>query len=111
MLKPLAALMLAVSSALAVAQSPASAEAQTMLQLADDSRCLGCHDLDQKLRGPAWREVAKRYRGDASVEERLVKKVHEGGGGAWGDDYMSANRRAGLDNIRKLVRWILALES
>lgn len=55
--------------------------------------------------------MARRYRGDACVEERLVKKVHEGGGGARGDDDMSANRRAGLDNIRALVRWILKLES
>jgi len=103
-------LVLAMACSLAGAQ-PAAADTQAMLQLADDSRCLGCHDLEQKLRGPAWRDVAKRYRGDPSAEERLVKKVHEGGGGAWGDDYMSANRRAGLDNIRKLVRWILQLES
>jgi len=35
--------------------------------------------------------------------------VHAGGVGAWGNDYMSANKRAGMDNIRILVRWILAL--
>ncbi|MBL8318011.1 MAG: cytochrome C [Burkholderiaceae bacterium] len=106
-----AALALALASALAAAQSPAPADTKTMLKLADDSNCLTCHDLEQKLRGPAWRDVAKRYRGDASAEEKLVKKVHEGGGGVWGDDYMSANRRAGLENIRTLVRWILKLES
>jgi cytochrome c len=110
--KPLAAcLVLATAPMLAAAQSPASAETKAMLQLADDSNCLSCHDLEQKIRGPAWRDVAKRYRGDASAEDKLVKKVHEGGGGVWGDDYMSANRRAGLQNIRTLVRWILKLES
>jgi cytochrome c551/c552 len=36
-------------------------------------------------------------------------KVYEGGGGVWGNDYMSANKRAGKDNIRILVRWILSL--
>ena len=81
-----------------------------MLELAERSRCLNCHEVDQKIRGPAWREVARRYRGDAAAEERLVQKVYEGGSGNWGDDYMSANRRAGLDNIRILVRWILTLE-
>jgi cytochrome c len=80
-----------------------------MLELADQSRCLTCHDVDETLRGPAWRDVAKRYRGQPEVEEILVKKVHEGGGGAWGNDYMSANKRAGIDNIRILVRWILTL--
>ncbi|MCM8611800.1 c-type cytochrome [Accumulibacter sp.] len=80
-----------------------------MLELADQSRCLTCHDVDETLRGPAWRDVAKRYRGQPEVEEILVKKVYEGGGGVWGNDYMSANKRAGIDNIRILVRWILTL--
>ncbi|EXI73900.1 MAG TPA: cytochrome C [Candidatus Accumulibacter phosphatis] len=80
-----------------------------MLELADQSRCLTCHDVDETLRGPAWRDVAKRYRGQPEVEDILVKKVYEGGGGAWGNDYMSANKRAGMDNIRILVRWILTL--
>ena len=80
-----------------------------MLELADASRCLTCHDVNETVRGPAWREVAKRYRGQPEVEETLVKKVYEGGGGAWGDDTMSSNKRAGLENIRVLVRWILTL--
>lgn len=82
---------------------------RAMLALADDSNCLTCHDVKQKLRGPAWVDVAKRYRGDATVRDRLIKKVLEGGGGAWGDDYMSANRRAGQANVTKLVDWILSL--
>lgn len=85
------------------------ADQAAMLQLADDSRCLVCHDVDETLRGPAWKDVAKRYRGQPDMEEVLVKKVHEGGGGVWGNDTMSANKRAGLANIRVLVRWILTL--
>ncbi|HCZ15502.1 MAG TPA: cytochrome C [Candidatus Accumulibacter sp.] len=97
----------AMCSQLAFAAPPAVDPA--MLELADQSRCLLCHDVDITVRGPAWRDVAKRYRGKPEVEEALVIKVHEGGGGAWGNDYMSANKRAGMDNIRILVRWILAL--
>lgn len=80
-----------------------------MLELADQSRCLVCHDVDETIRGPAWRDVAKRYRGQPEVEDRLVQKVHDGGGGAWGNDSMSSNKRAGMENIRTLVRWILSL--
>jgi cytochrome c len=100
-------LCLALLPAMTLAASPPVDPA--MLELADQSRCLTCHDVDETLRGPAWRDVAKRYRGQPEVEEILVKKVHEGGGGAWGNDYMSANKRAGIDNIRILVRWILTL--
>jgi len=85
-----------------------AADSAAMLELADQSRCLTCHDVDETVRGPAWRDVAKRYRGQ-DVEEQLVKKVYEGGGGVWGNDTMSSNKRAGMDNIRTLVRWILAL--
>ena len=90
----------------------AQADQAAMLELADASRCLACHDINETVRGPAWRDVARRYRGNSEregTENALVKKVYEGGSGVWGDDTMSANKRAGLENIRVLVRWILAL--
>ena len=69
----------ACSSATAIAAPPPVDPA--MLELADESRCLGCHDVEIKVRGPAWRDVAKRYRGKPEVEEVLVEKVYKGGGG------------------------------
>ncbi|MBN8436707.1 MAG: cytochrome C [Candidatus Accumulibacter sp.] len=100
-------MVVTIASPLAIAAPPPVDPA--MLDLADRSRCLTCHDVDETVRGPAWRDVAKRYRSRPEVEDALVRKVHDGGGGAWGNDYMSANKRAGLDNIRTLVRWILSL--
>jgi cytochrome c len=100
-------LSVAVFSPLAVAAPPPVDPA--MLALADESRCLMCHDVEVKVRGPAWRDVAKRYRGKPEVEEVLVEKVYTGGGGVWGNDYMSSNKRAGKENIRILVKWILTL--
>jgi cytochrome c len=104
---PVFLLSAAMCSQLALAAPPPVDPA--MLELADESRCLGCHDVEIKVRGPAWRDVAKRYRGKPEVEEVLVEKVYNGGGGVWGDDYMSANKRAGKENIRILVKWILTL--
>jgi cytochrome c len=99
--------VLCVNAAVA---APKDAKKAAMLELADQSRCLTCHDVDETVRGPAWRDVAKRYRGKPEVEEQLVQKVYEGGGGVWGNDSMSANKRAGMENIRILVRWILSLK-
>ena len=96
-----------LSTHLAVAAAPINPA--PLLELADASRCLTCHDVNETVRGPAWRDVAKRYRSKPDVEEALVQKVYEGGSGAWGDDTMPANKRAGLDNIRVLIRWILTL--
>ncbi len=82
---------------------------KAMLELADASRCLVCHDVDATVTGPAWRDVARRYRDHKEIEETLVKRVHEGSSGNWGKETMSANKRAGIDNIRVLVHWILTL--
>lgn len=90
--------------------APAVADDSAMLELADKSRCTACHDIHEKVTGPAWIEVAKRYRGDANATERLVAKVRDGGSGNWGTVPMSPNKRVSEDNIRKLVTWILALK-
>lgn len=97
--------LLSIGSAVAAPKDNKAA----MLELADQSRCLTCHDVDETVRGPAWRDVAKRYRDKPEAEEQLVQKVYEGGGGVWGNDTMSSNKRAGMDSIRILVRWILTL--
>lgn len=102
-------LLLFGALAVNVAAAAPKDEKAAMLELADQSRCLTCHDVDETIRGPAWRDVAKRYRGQPEVEDRLVQKVHDGGGGAWGNDFMSSNKRAGMENIRTLVHWILSL--
>lgn len=106
MTRPLIPFCLLLALAFPVQADP---QAGAMLELAERSRCFTCHDVDETVRGPAWRDVARRYRGDPGAEDRLVRKVYEGGGGVWGDDYMSANKRVGEENIRVLVRWLLAL--
>ena len=94
----------------ALPAAAADAADQKMLELADKSRCLNCHDVKVKVTGPAWRDVAARYRGKADVFETLVKKVREGGSGNWGTEAMSANKRVKEEDIRALVAWILALD-
>ena len=106
---PLALLFPALACAAANEPGKDPGKDPAMLELADRSRCLVCHDVDEKVTGPSWRDVAKRYRNDPAAFERLVVKVRDGGSGVWGDVVMSPNKRAGEENIRKLVAWILTL--
>lgn len=100
-----------LSGLMVLAMSPALAQDDAaMLELADKSRCTACHDVHQKITGPAWIDVAKRYQGDDGALERLVIKVREGGSGNWGTVAMSPNKRVREENIRTLVTWILALK-
>ncbi|MFN3985087.1 MAG: c-type cytochrome [Rhodocyclaceae bacterium] len=101
---------IAIACVGAIVTAPAAADDAEMLALAERSRCLNCHEVAETIRGPAWVDVAQRYRDDPEALERLVDKVRNGGSGAWGDDYMSPNKRVKEEDIRRLVGWILELE-
>ena len=81
-----------------------------LVSLAHRSGCFSCHTVDNKVVGPAWKEVAAKYRGDAGAEEKLVAKVSKGGSGVWGSAPMPANSPTVKDeDIRTLVKFILSL--
>ena len=80
------------------------------LALAKQSKCLVCHALDKKLVGPAWRDVAAKYRGDAGAEARLMDKIAKGGKGVWGAIAMPASPQVNEGDRRRLVQFILSLK-
>ena len=42
--------------------------------------CLGCHDVAVKKVGPAFKDVAAKYKGDTKAAEALASKLKEGKG-------------------------------
>lgn len=42
--------------------------------------CLNCHDIDQKKVGPAFKDVAAKYKGNKEAEGSLMAKLKEGKG-------------------------------
>jgi cytochrome c len=101
-----------VSIAAAGLMVAGSAMATEMPDLAKKNGCAACHSIDKKIVGPAWMDVAKKYKGDAGAEARLIAKVSKGGGGVWGKVPMPAIDASGKkqDDIKKLVQFILALD-
>ncbi len=88
----------------------ALSEADALL-LAKKSGCLTCHAIDKKVVGPAWKDIAAKYRGDTGAQSRLSSKVAKGGSGAWGSMAMPANSpRVADTDIQSLVRFILLLK-
>lgn len=57
----------------------------SMPELATVSGCTGCHAIDSQIVGPAWTDVAARYRDDPDARERLIVAVRDGGSGNWSD--------------------------
>lgn len=79
------------------------------LELAQASGCLVCHNVETGIVGPAWKDVAAKYKGDASAQATLSAKVKAGGAGNWGQVPMPPNVAVSDENIQKLVAWILTL--
>jgi cytochrome c len=78
--------------------------------LAKSKNCLTCHSVTSKIVGPAYKDVAAKYAGQKGAEEKLVKKVMNGGSGVWGTIPMPANTQVNEAEARTLVKWILSLK-
>lgn len=94
----------AVSAALL--SSPAFADAG--LDLATKKNCLACHAVDKKVVGPAYQEVAAKYKGDKTAAAKLAEKVIKGGSGVWGPVPMPPNAQVNADEAKQLVAWVLS---
>lgn len=72
--------------------------------------CSACHSVDKKIVGPAYADVAAKYKGDKNAVELLSKKVKEGGTGVWGQIPMPPNPAVPAADIKELVTWIMTLK-
>ena len=82
--------------------------AQAQEDLAKKYACLSCHTVDKKLVGPAYKDVAAKYRGQKDAEAKLVEKVKKGGVGVWGQIPMPPNATVPDADLRALVKWVLS---
>lgn len=74
------------------------------------SGCTACHANDKKLIGPAYKDVAAKYKGDAGAAAKLSDKVKKGGSGVWGQVPMPPNPAVKDDDLKTIVAYILALK-
>jgi cytochrome c len=69
--------------------------------------CKSCHQIDKSSVGPAYQQVATKYKGDSKAMENLTKKVIAGGGGVWGDHVMAAHPQISQAEADIMVNYIL----
>lgn len=98
------AILIAASATALLAAGTASANEE----LAKKSACTACHAVDKKLVGPSFKEIAAKYKGQKDAEAKMIDKVKKGGQGAWGPVPMPPNAGVKDEDIKTLVKWILA---
>ncbi len=71
--------------------------------------CLACHAKDKKLVGPAYKDVAAKYKGQADAVAKLMVKVRKGGSGVYGPIPMPPNPVEKLSDadLKAAVEWVL----
>jgi len=84
-----------------------NASAQALMQ---KSGCAACHAIEKKVVGPAYQDVAAKYKSDKDALAKLSDKVKKGGVGVWGDVPMPPNVQVSDADIKDLVGWILTLK-
>ena len=96
----------------APAPAPAAPAAEASVspdQMPAKYGCTACHAVDHKVVGPAFSDVAAKYRGK-DVEATLLDKVNNGGSGVWGSIPMPPNPQMPDRDLHAVVKWILTLK-
>ena len=75
--------------------------------LAKSKNCMACHAIDKKLVGPAYKDGAAKYKGDAKAPAMLAAKIKAGGKGVWGEIPMPPNNVT-PEEATKLANWVLS---
>ena len=92
-----------IATAATLLAGPAWADAQ----LANKKNCLACHQVDKKVVGPAYKDVAAKYAGDKDAAAKLTQKIMRGGAGVWGPVPMPANPQVSEAEAKQLAAWVL----
>jgi cytochrome c len=101
----------ALTAALSLSGGAAAVDADAAQRLARQSNCLKCHSVDKKKDGPAYKDVAAKYKGKPEAHARLVQHMTSGERVKFEDGHeedhaiVKSKDKAQIDN---LVDWILA---
>jgi cytochrome c len=74
-------------------------------------KCGTCHAIDHRVVGPAWKDVAAKYRGKAGAQKTLVSHITSGGSFGWKFGTMPPRGLGANDQqIATLAKFILTLK-
>jgi len=82
------------------------------MEIATKGGCTACHTVDKKLVGPAYKDVAAKYKTQAdAMAPKLAEKVRKGGVGVWGPIPMPPNGPEKINDadLKTAIAWVLKL--
>ena len=100
----------AACAALVAAAVTGPAHAQSGIEAKmTQAGCQACHTKDKKVVGPAYKDVAAKYKGQADAVAKLGEKVRKGGHGVWGPVPMppTGADKIGDADLKAAIEWVL----
>jgi len=97
-----------------LANSVYAVDAEAAKALARQNKCFNCHSVTEEKDGPAYKEVAKKFKGKANAEARLIEHLTSGEKAKFPDGHEEEHKIVktsppkDMDQIKNLVQWVLA---
>ncbi|HYE56681.1 MAG TPA: c-type cytochrome, partial [Chitinophagaceae bacterium] len=80
------------------------------LNLVATSDCLTCHQINQKITGPSYAEIAAKYEPTKENITMLAGKIIKGGSGNWGQIPMTPHPDVKQEEAELMVKYVLSLK-
>ena len=90
-----------IAIAIATAALMTAGAAQASADIAEKAGCNKCHAADAKKMGPSYKDIAKKFKGNAAAEADIVKKLKTGTG--------HPKASASDADLTAVTKWILAM--
>jgi cytochrome c len=106
-------LLLLAIAVIGLSTSAGAVDVDAAKGLARQNDCFKCHSADKSKDGPAWKEVAEKYRGKPDAEATLIKHLTSGEKVKFPDGHEEEHKiikTKNADEVKNLVDWILSLE-
>jgi cytochrome c len=80
------------------------------VELYNRNDCSTCHQVNVKLQGPTYAEVAAKYKGDTAMIKTIAQRIIKGSKGVWGDIEMPAHPALSQEDAIALVKYVYLLK-
>ncbi len=83
-------------------------DSQDVKELVQASGCLSCHAVDEKIVGPAFKDVVAKYKGDPDAIANISQSIKNGSRGKWGRMAMPAHASLSSEELKTLATWVMS---
>ena len=95
---------IAAAGLLALATSQGALANEALLKA---NNCMACHAVATRMIGPAYKDVAAKYKGQKDAEATLALKIRKGSSGVWGPIPMPPNPQVSEADAATIAKWVL----